>query len=148
MRRKGDLHFRGGLVIVTVVCALFIAVGCGGDATTTVDETTTATTTSVQTTTTTTTTTTSAPTGDGVHASRRCGDVPFAPQTDAGAFDIHATGTSCETARAVARAADNAARDSYSARGFRCEGGEPQGELPSVEYTCTKEDARITFVVS
>lgn len=78
-----------------------------------------------------------------------CGQVAYQPQSDNGAFDIDARGVSCETARAVATAAEGES-DSFDAEGFQCT-GEPDrtSELPSTRWSCTGGgDAEITFVTS
>lgn len=78
-----------------------------------------------------------------------CGLVAYAPQSDYGAFEIEARGTTCETAKAVATAAKDQS-EPFDAEGFSCE-GEPDdsGPLPSTEWTCRGPDgAEITFATS
>ena len=71
--------------------------------------------------------------------SRDCGDVAFEPNTDAGAFDITASGVGCNVARQVARAAEEAGGEAYrSGPGFRCEPVGTVGQLPSVVYECDR----------
>lgn len=134
------MGFKRTVAILASLAALSVA-GCGGgeSTTTTVETTTTATTTTTTEQTTTTTTTTT-----GAATTHSCGDVAFEPQTDAGAFGIEATRVACPIARRVARASEGAGQ-SYSAQGFSCSGQPGGGELPSTEYTCERDGARVTF---
>lgn len=75
---------------------------------------------------------------------RRCGDVAYTPNTDHGAFNIRAYGTSCETARAVARDAEGEPR-SFSTRGYQCVGVVKDNGLKRTEFECRRGDRRITF---
>lgn len=78
-----------------------------------------------------------------------CGDVGFTPQTDDGAFNIVATGVSCERARRVATMTRNrryADPLSYEADGFSCTGTRvPNEGLPGVDWRCTRNGDTITF---
>lgn len=78
-----------------------------------------------------------------------CGDVGFTPHTDDGAFDIAATGVSCERARRVAtrtRTRRDADPLSYEADGFSCTGTRISGDgLPGVAWRCTRNGNTITF---
>ena len=81
--------------------------------------------------------------------STNCGDVGFTPQTDDGAFNIVATGVSCERARRVAAITRNrryADPLSYEADGFSCTGARvPNDGLPGVNWRCTRSGDTITF---
>jgi hypothetical protein len=90
-------------------------------------------------------------------ATRNCGSVAFASASDNGAFQIRATGVSCRTARAVARASRPAALGpaegrtsaTYRIRRFRCRGvADTASELPALRYTCRRAAARVRFVRS
>jgi hypothetical protein len=81
-----------------------------------------------------------------------CGRVSFEEGTDYGAFRIEATGTNCETARAVAReskgklsASPGGPAESYRSLGFTCRASGPEGELQTYPYECTDGEAQITF---
>ena len=78
-----------------------------------------------------------------------CGDVGFAPQTDDGAFNIVASGVSCQRARRVAamtRSRRYADPLSYEADGFSCTGKRvPNDGLPGVDWRCTRNGGTITF---
>lgn len=76
-----------------------------------------------------------------------CGDVAFAEDTDHGAFNIEASGVSCEVAREVAAASHNAGLR-YRAEGFLCEGTRVTNGLTRDRFTCRRDDDRITFVRS
>lgn len=78
---------------------------------------------------------------------RECGDVGFEPSTDSGAFGITATNVGCEKAREVAALAEGQVGDPYGTPGgFSClpeyDDSEP---TPNYVYTCTREDAKVTF---
>lgn len=75
-----------------------------------------------------------------------CGDVGYEPNTDAGAFQIRASGVSCATARELARDAENRALP-FSLRGFRCRGKlvDEGLVLPYSQVTCTRDGAEVTF---
>ena len=79
----------------------------------------------------------------------RCGDVAFAPQTDDGAFNIVATGVSCERARRVAAMTrDRRYADplSFAADGFSCTGTRVPGDgLPGVDWRCVRNGDTIAF---
>jgi hypothetical protein len=90
-------------------------------------------------------------------ATRNCGSVAFATASDNGAFQIRATGVSCRTARAIARASRPAAfgpaegrtSATYRIRRFRCRGvADTASELPALRYTCRRAAARVRFVRS
>ena len=88
--------------------------------------------------------------GDGAAAeTRRCGSIGFTPNSDDGAFAIRATGTTCRTARAVARASREHGvedpPDRYTARGFTCRGRYVERELTVVLYRCTRGRATVRF---
>ena len=81
----------------------------------------------------------------GEEAPRNCGRIAFNPSTDSGASGIEAVGTDCRTARAVARAARNAADElSYDAENFRCN-GKPSDELAlsAIEWICIGPDREV-----
>ena len=150
---------------VLLFCAAALVAGCGDD-----DEETTV----VETTTTTTIETVPVPTepdvttpdqmgedvvpeenadgdGDGAaEAPSKCGRIAFNPSTDSGAAAITESGTDCETARAVARAARNATDElSYEAEGFRCAGARSEGEgLSSIEWFCLGADREVVNFVT
>lgn len=126
---------------------LVVAAGCASEqdpdtapaptATATATTTATATVTATATATATATVTETPDTGGG--RSRDCGDVAFEPNTDAGAFDITASGVGCNVARQVARGAEEAGGEAYrSGPGFRCEPAGTVGQLPSVVYECDR----------
>ena len=73
-----------------------------------------------------------------------CGDVGYEPQTDAGAFQILARGTSCDTARTIARRPENGSLP-FAERGFRCRGEHVEAALPYTRVTCTRGTAEVTF---
>lgn len=79
---------------------------------------------------------------------RQCGDVGFEPQTDYGAFDIEATGVGCAVARDVAAFAEGEIGEPYGTpSGFSClPERDESGPMTTVVYTCTRDDATITFV--
>lgn len=80
---------------------------------------------------------------------RDCGQVGFEPQTDAGAFDIRASGVDCDTAREVAAAAEDARGERFTAAGFDCRPTGTTGKMPSTVVECSgPDDATITFDVS
>lgn len=92
--------------------------------------------------------TTAAPTTATATGPQDCGQVVFTPNSDNGAFAVQATGVSCETARAVAAAAENRS-GSYAAEGFDCKGiADETAALASTAWTCTNDGARITFATS
>lgn len=127
-------HTTGAVLLVLGVGPALAS--CGGDEqggptaspTATVTETATATETA---------TVTATPTDSP--GARDCGQVAFEPNTDAGAFDIRASGVGCPVAREVAGGAEGQAGERYSApEGFDCRPTETVGELPSVVYECTR----------
>lgn len=81
---------------------------------------------------------------------RDCGGVSFEPQTDHGAFGIRAWEVGCRHAREVAGAVDGQIGDTYRTSGFTCETpAETQGEpLPTFDYTCRSDGARVHFNAS
>lgn len=97
-----------------------------------------------------TVTVTETPTPAASPRTRDCGQVGFEPNTDAGAFDIRATGVDCQLARDVARAAEGQRGERYAAaEGFTCRPTGTVGELPSVVYKCTREgDGTVVFEAS
>lgn len=82
-------------------------------------------------------------------AARRCGTIAFAPASEDGVFSIRARGTSCRTARKVARKVRplSITRGPYRYRafGYRCRGRLREDGLHRVRWRCTKRAARITF---
>lgn len=80
---------------------------------------------------------------------KQCGTVPYAPDSDAGAFEITARGgASCSIARDLGRRAEGR-RGAFQAHGFSCTSREnPGGQLPSVRWRCTDGDQRIEFIQS
>lgn len=75
---------------------------------------------------------------------RDCGDVAYTPNTDHGAFDIRARGTSCSVARAIARDAEDKPRR-FSTRGYTCVGERRTGGLPRTVFVCRNGDKRVSF---
>lgn len=86
--------------------------------------------------------------GTEYDAVRSCDDVPFAPQTDHGAFGIRAVGTDCGTARAVAADAEGNLGSNYRSHRFTCLAQEADSELGGYEYTCYSGVRRVTFAAS
>jgi hypothetical protein len=82
-------------------------------------------------------------------AARDCGSLSFTPASEDGAFDIRARGTSCRTARRVARAAEpTSVTDGpfrFRARGFSCRGTVRDTALPQVRWRCMRGAAVVTF---
>ncbi|MGI8633087.1 MAG: hypothetical protein ACR2NA_11190 [Solirubrobacterales bacterium] len=82
---------------------------------------------------------------DGSDATPRgCGTVAFEANSDAGAFEVQATGVGCDTAREVARGSRTGER-SYERSGFRCASSTGEGQLPSHEYRCERGADLVTF---
>lgn len=75
---------------------------------------------------------------------RDCGDVSYTPNTDHGAFDVRARGTSCSVARAIARDAEDEPRR-FTSRGYRCVGEPRRGGLPRTVFVCRNGDNRVSF---
>lgn len=71
----------------------------------------------------------------------------YQPQSDAGAFEIRASGVGCEVARDLARSAEGASLR-FAEDGFACEGRRVDRGLPATRYTCKRDGARVTFEVS
>jgi hypothetical protein len=147
--------------LVLILCTAGLLASCGGDD----DESTVVETTTVTTIETVPTTTPAEPDEGGpapadpdtpanghggTEAPRRCGRIAFNPSTDSGAASITAVGTDCETARAVARAARNAADElSYEAEGFRCSGTESDNVgLASIEWSCAGAEREVVSFVT
>jgi hypothetical protein len=141
---------------ILILCLSALVAGCGDDDETTVIETTTVTT--IETVPTTPAPDATAPTrpeegdeaADGAddgaaEAPSKCGRIAFNPSTDSGAASIRASGTDCETAQAVARAARNATDElSYEAEGFRCAGTRSEkAGLSSIEWFCLGADREV-----
>ncbi len=149
---------------VLLLCAAALVAGCGDD-----DEETTV----VETTTATTIETVPAPAEPDVttpdemgervvpeeqsggsngaaEAPHNCGRFAFSPSTDSGAAAIKAAGTDCETARAVARAAQNATDElAYEAEGFRCAGTRSENAgLSSIEWFCLGANREVVSFVT
>lgn len=85
-------------------------------------------------------------------AARACpGQLFLGPDPVDFVYSIRASGTSCATARHVARGSRQAgasfdARLHYSSQGFTCNGGfVPTGGKGHVGYRCTRHQAVITF---
>ncbi|ASU77957.1 hypothetical protein CDG81_06135 [Actinopolyspora erythraea] len=79
---------------------------------------------------------------------RFCGDVPFTPNSDHGAFGIKTSGADCDTARDVAADAENRIGRDYRSHGFECAATEAGGQLGGYDYTCRDEEREITFSAS
>lgn len=152
---------------VLVLCAAALVAGCGGDDeddTTTVIETTTATTIETVPAPGEPDVTTPDDMGERVEPSEedqgsnngaaeapsKCGRIAFNAQTDSGAASITASGTDCDTAKAVARAARNATDElSYEAEGFRCAGSRSdKAGLASIEWFCIGADREVVSFVT
>lgn len=73
-----------------------------------------------------------------------CGDVGYAPNTDAGAFRIRASGVGCATARELARDAEGRSLP-FNLRGFTCRGRHVDAALPYTRITCARGDSEVTF---
>lgn len=85
--------------------------------------------------------------GDKAASSERvCGDVAYEANSDAGAFDIRARGTTCSTARAIARDAEGKPL-SFTTRGFSCTGQRrsDQQALPRTDFVCRNGARGVTF---
>ena len=135
------------------VAAAPLLAGCGGDdpdgapARTSSAATVTAT---VTATATTTETVTATPSPTDSPTPRACGQVAFEANTDAGAFDIRASGVGCPVAREVARGAEGQGGSRYAATaGFDCRPTGTVGQLPSVVYECSRDaGGTVTFRAS
>ncbi|SDP63300.1 hypothetical protein SAMN04487905_106167 [Actinopolyspora xinjiangensis] len=79
---------------------------------------------------------------------RFCGDVPFTPNSDHGAFGIKTNGVDCDTARDVAADAENRIGRDYRSHDFECSATEAGGQLGGYDYTCRDEEREITFSAS
>ena len=83
---------------------------------------------------------------------RECGRIGFAPNTDYGAFDIRARRVSCRRARGLARASrETSVVDGpfrYRSGSFRCRGVAQDQGLPTVDWTCRRGRAVVTFTRS
>lgn len=129
--------------VAGIACAALAA--CGDDTADTTAEP--AATVTVTATATATETVTATP--EPLPSERDCGQVGFEPQTDAGAFDIRATGVGCQVARKVAAVAEGKRGQPYMASGYSCTPTETTGQLPSVVYECVgPADQRIRFEAS
>ena len=69
-----------------------------------------------------------------------CGDVSV---TGHEALGIRAGAVDCDSARAVAAAAEGRGRQPYEAEGFRCEPAD--ADAGDTNYTCTRGKVRISF---
>jgi len=69
-----------------------------------------------------------------------CGDVSV---TGHEALGIRAGAVDCDSARAVAAAAEGRGRQPYEAEGFRCEPAD--ADAGDTDYTCTRGKVRISF---
>ncbi len=75
--------------------------------------------------------------------SANCGRIVFEPQTDNGAANIRARGTSCRRARRIVRAVYNGGRQPF---GYRCRSrAHDDGGLFFRHWVCTKNQARVTW---
>ena len=85
-------------------------------------------------------------------AVRKCGKVSFEANSDNGAFDIRAQGTTCTTAKRVARASKRHGVGHtpyrFTTRGYSCRGIDAADVLPSVNWSCVKGQAIVLFVRS
>jgi hypothetical protein len=80
---------------------------------------------------------------EGALASAKCGQIVFEPQTDNGAANIRASGTSCRRARRIVRAVYNGNRQPF---GYRCRSrAHDEGGLFFRHWVCTKNQARVTW---
>ena len=80
---------------------------------------------------------------EGAFASANCGRIAFEPQTDNGAANIRASGTSCRRARRIVRAVYNGSRQPF---GYRCRSrAHDEGGLFFRHWVCTKNQARVTW---
>ena len=80
---------------------------------------------------------------EGGLASASCGQIVFEPQTDNGAANIRARGTSCRRARRIVRAVYNGQRHPF---GYRCRSRAHDGDgLFFRHWVCTKNQARVTW---
>jgi hypothetical protein len=72
--------------------------------------------------------------------------VAYEANSDAGAFDIRARGTTCSTARAIARDAEGKPL-SFTTRGFSCTGQRrsDQQALPRTDFVCRNGARGVTF---
>jgi hypothetical protein len=82
-----------------------------------------------------------------VPAGRPCPIVVFTPNSDHGAFELHARHVSCGVAKRVASGAVSGDRR-YRRAGMRCRGVFDEAGLPRTVYRCTRPGARVTFVAS
>jgi hypothetical protein len=82
-----------------------------------------------------------------VPAGRACPIVVFTPDSDHGAFELHARNVGCGVAERVARGAVDGDRR-YRRAGMRCRGVFDDAGLPRTVYRCVKPGARVTFVAS
>lgn len=80
---------------------------------------------------------------------RICGSLAFSQGSEDGVWSIRAVGTSCKTARRVARAVRplSITRGPYTYRavGYACRGKLDDEFLPVVAWRCTRGTARVTF---
>ncbi|HEX2087890.1 MAG TPA: hypothetical protein VHF89_19545 [Solirubrobacteraceae bacterium] len=81
---------------------------------------------------------------------RSCRPVAFTPNSDDGAGGIRAQGTTCRTARRVARASRDHGPTRrpyrYRARGFRCRGRDDETQqLPTVRWECVRGSRLVVF---
>ena len=89
----------------------------------------------------------------GAGQAPHCGNVAFAQQSDDGAFQIVAHGSTCGTARTVASASrPSRFRDGdpqYAANGFSCSGrSEKLGGSGKhvVRFRCTRQTSSVSFI--
>lgn len=137
------------LAIALPACSGETDPGASPAPTVTVTESATATATTTATVTATPQPTSSSATSSSPARMERCGDVGFEPGTDAGSFDVEASGVGCQEARRVAASAEGQGGEAFTALGFRCQPQGTTGQLPSVVYACSDaSDARIMFRTS
>jgi hypothetical protein len=93
------------------------------------------------------------PSGASATSAQSCGTVPFAHQSDNGAFQIQARNASCEQARGVASASRSSrfrsGHPQYSALGFDCSGRDEQlgGQGKHVvSFRCVHGHSAVSFL--
>lgn len=89
----------------------------------------------------------------GADSAQSCGTVPFARQSDNGAFEIQARNASCRQARAVASASRpsrfRAGHPQYTAVGFDCAGQAQQlggHGKHVVNFRCVRGRSAVSFL--
>jgi len=79
-----------------------------------------------------------------VPAGRECARVAFTPDSDHGAFNLHARNVGCDVARRIARGSEDGDLR-YRRAGLRCRGVFDDAGLGQTVYRCTSSRARVTF---